>query len=579
MMAKKWRVAEKPPENFKNNFPELSAVFLQLLWNRGVKTQAEMDIFLGPDWSRDTHDPFLFKQMIVAVARTFAALEKGEVITIHGDYDADGVCGTAIVYSTLRDICRKMNFGVAKLTTYIPHREREGYGVFPATVEHLHEHDKTNLLITVDCGISNADAITRARELGIETIVCDHHTVPKKIPEAIILHPQIINEIYPNKFLCGAGVAFKFASALITEARKRGADFPNGYEKWLLDLVAIATVTDIMPLVSENRVLETYGLLVLKKTRRLGLRRLFSVVGVQPEKLDTWNIGFQIGPRLNAAGRMDHADPAFRLLVSEDEQEAGTLATQLHAANTMRQKKSEEIFSEAIEQIGDPGGQKFLTAIGDWPAGLVGLAAGKIAEKFSRPVVVVARDGEKFTGSGRSIPALDITKTLTAAAPFLDRYGGHPQACGFSITGEENLNKALDAMRIVADRELTTADLIHEFLIDAEIGLSEINWDLENMVERLAPFGEGNRQPIFATKGLQLVGFETMGLEGKHLRLSVREPSTGVTKKIVAFGWGKIASELKIGGIIDIAYTVGVNEWNGNRELQLRLEDLVLVDV
>lgn len=579
MEKRKWQIAEKFPEILKNDFPELSSIFLQLLWNRGIKTQSEMDIFLGPDWSRDTHDPFLFNQMSAAINRIFLALEKSEVITIHGDYDADGVCGTAIVFSTLRDICRKMNFDSTKLTTYIPHREREGYGVFPATIEHLREHDKTNLLITVDCGISNADAITRARELGMEAIICDHHTVPEKIPQAIILHPLVTGEIYPNKFLCGTGVAFKLASALIVEARKRGAGFPLGYEKWLLDLVAIATVTDVMPLIGENRVLENYGLLVLRKTRRFGLLRLLNVAGVQPEKLDTWNIGFQIGPRLNAAGRMDHADPAFRLLVSEDEQEAGVLATQLHAANTMRQKKSEEIFNEAIEQVGESSGQKFLTAVGNWPAGLIGLAAGKIAEKFFRPTVVVARDGEKFTGSGRSIPAFDITKALAAAAPYLDRYGGHPQACGFSIIGKENLDKALAAMRSEVEKYLADKDLISEFFIDAEISLKEINWELQTIVEKMSPFGEGNRQPVFATKGLQIVGFETMGLEGKHLRLTVREPSSGVTKKIVAFGWGKIAPELKIGAMVDVAYTIGVNEWNGNRELQLRLEDLVLMKV
>lgn len=563
-------------EEIKKSFPELSSIFLQLLWNRGLKTQTEIDVFLGPDWTRDTHGPFLFNQMNEAVARTFSALEKGEVITVHGDYDADGVCGTAIVYSTLRDLCRKTNFNLEKITTYIPHREREGYGVFSATAEHLREHDKTDLLITVDCGISNADAIARGSELGFDTIICDHHTLPEVLPAAIIIHPQAPNEEYPNKFLCGAGVAFKFASALIGEAQKRGVEFPVGYEKWLLDLVAIATVTDIVPLIGENRVLETFGLLVLKKTKRLGLQKLFAIAGLQADKIDTWNLGFQLGPRLNAAGRMDHADPAFRLLVSENEQEADELAAQLNAANTARQKKSEEIFNQAMEQIGEPGERKILMAIGAWPAGLVGLVAGKIAEKFFRPVIIVAKDGEKFTGSGRSISAFDITKALNAAAPFLDRYGGHPQACGFSATSEEKLNQALAAMTTTAEAELGEEDLIGEFFVDAEILLSQATWDLENLISRLAPFGEGNRLPIFASRGLQLVSFETMGLEGKHLRLMVRDPVNGVVKKIVAFGWGKIIPELRIGGLVDIVYTIGVNEWNGNRELQLRVEDIVL---
>ncbi|MFH1253376.1 MAG: single-stranded-DNA-specific exonuclease RecJ [Candidatus Uhrbacteria bacterium] len=577
MENKKWRLAEVVPEEQKKAFPEMSPIFLQLLWQRGLKTRAEIETFLNPDWSRDAHEPFLFNQMAEAVERTFLALEVGEVITIHGDYDADGVCGTAVVYSTLRDICRQLNFDVTKLTTYIPHREREGYGLFVATAEHLHEHDKTDLLITADCGISNAEAIARGLELGFDTIICDHHAVPENLPEAIILHPQVVGENYPYKTLCGAGVAFKFASALLVEARQRGANFPEGYEKWLLDLVAIATVTDVMPLLGENRVLENYGLLVLKKTRRLGLQKLLVTAGVSADKVDTWNIGFQIGPRLNAAGRMDHADPAFRLLISEDEQEAEILAGQLHTANTLRQKKSEEIFQAALEQIGEPGSRKILTAIGEWPAGLVGLAAGKIAEKFSRPVIIVARDSEKFTGSGRSIPAFDIMKSLNAAAPFLDRFGGHPQACGFSVTSEEKIKAALAAMTAVAEAELIAEDLVAEFFIEAEVSLSKINWELETAISQLAPFGEGNRQPIFATRGLQLVSFETMGLEGKHLRMTVRDPAEGIIKKMVAFGWGKIVSELQIGGLIDVAYTIGINEWNGNRELQLRVEDLRLI--
>lgn len=577
MENKRWRVAEAMPEEARLAFPELSPVLAQLLWNRGVKTQGEVDVFLGPDWTRDTHDPFLFRQMNEAVARTFSALEKGKVITIHGDYDADGVCATAIVYSTLRAICLALKFDFENVTTYIPHREREGYGVFPATAEHLRQHDKTDLLITVDCGISNADAIARGRELGFETIICDHHAVPEVLPKAIILHPQVPGEPYPNKVLCGAGVAFKFASALIIEAQKRGADFPAGYEKWLLDLVAIATVTDVMPLTGENRVLETYGLLVLKKTRRLGLQKLFHAAVVKPELIDSWTIGFQLGPRLNAAGRMDHADPAFRLLVSEDEQEAGTLATQLHAANVLRQKRSDEIYQEALAQIGEPGEQKFLAAAAEgWSAGLVGLSAGKLCEKYSRPVIIVARDGDKFTGSGRSIPAFDIMKALNAAAPLLDRFGGHPQACGFSTTGEERYKQAVAAMSTVAEAELKVEDLVSEIFIDAVIPLSTVNWELETGVTRLAPFGEGNRQPIFGSVGLQLVSYETIGQEGKHLRIVARDPADGTIKKLVAFGFGSIAPTLLIGGIIDAAYTIGVNEWNGNRELQLRVVDLHL---
>lgn len=574
MVEKRWRVAEAAPEEAKLAWSELSPVLARLLWNRGIRTQSEADIFLGPDWSRDTHDPFLFRQMREAVTRTFKALENSEVITIFGDFDADGVCGTAVVYSTLREICRALKFDLDKITTYIPHREREGYGLFPSTVEHLRQHDKTDLLITVDCGISNAEAIARGCELGFETIICDHHAVPEILPKAIILHPQVPGETYLNKVLCGAGVAFKFASALITEGQKHGLNFPFGYEKWLLDLVSIATVTDIVPLMEENRVLETFGLLVLKKTRRLGLQKLFQAAAIKPEQIDTWTIGFQIGPRLNAAGRMDHADPAFRLLVSEDEQEAGTLAAQLHAANVLRQRRGDEIYKEALAQIGELDARKLLVAAAEgWSAGLVGLVAGKLCDRFARPAIVAARDGDKFTGSGRSIPAFDIMKAVNAAAPFLERYGGHPQACGFSTTGEERFRQAVEAMTVAAEAELKAEDLFPEIFVDAIIPLSAVNWELEAVVSRLAPFGEGNLQPVFASHGLQLVSFGTMGQEEKHLQLVARDLADGTIKKLVAFGFGSLAPTLSIGRTIDAAYTVSVHEWNGNKELQLKVVD------
>ncbi|HBR80238.1 MAG: Single-stranded-DNA-specific exonuclease RecJ [Candidatus Uhrbacteria bacterium GW2011_GWE2_45_35] len=575
MNNKKWRLAEIVPEEFVRVFPELLPVLAQLLWNRGIKTRAEVEVFLEPDWSRDTHDPFLFQQMRPAVDRVFLALEKGQVITIHGDYDADGVCGTAVMFSTLRDICRGLKFDEKKLTTYIPHREREGYGLFPATADHLHEHEKTNLLITVDCGISNADAVARARELGMDTIICDHHAVPEVLPEALILHSQVPGELYPNKVMCGAAVAFKLASALIIEARRRGANFSEGYEKWLLDLVAIATVTDIMPLFGENRVLETYGLTVLKKTRRLGLKKLLVAAGVKNNAIDSWTIGFQIGPRLNAAGRMDHADPAFRLLVSEDEQEAEFLASELQAANVTRQKRSNEIYKEALAQIGEPGDQKILIAAGEgWPAGLVGLVAGKISNNYSRPVIIAAKDGDKFTGSGRSIPGFDVTAALTKASVFLDRFGGHPQACGFSATTEEKFKQAMEVVVAEAEKILKPEDLVPEILIDAEIPLKAADWDLELAISKMAPFGEGNRSPIFVSRGLQIVSFETMGLEGKHLRLSVRDLGEGIIKKMIAFGFGSLTPDLRIGTSLDVAYEIGVNEWNGDRELQLKVVDL-----
>ncbi|HBP00154.1 MAG: Single-stranded-DNA-specific exonuclease RecJ [Candidatus Uhrbacteria bacterium GW2011_GWF2_41_16] len=575
-MTKRWCVAETISEDVRLSFPEYSSVLLQLLWNRNQQTQDCMDIFLGPDWNRDTCDPFLFQHISRAVERTFTALEQGEKIVIHGDYDADGVCGSAVLLSGLRDICRACGFDEHQLSFYIPHREKEGYGFSPETAEHLYEQEKANLIITVDCGISNAPAIARAKALGIDTIICDHHTVPDLIPqEAILLHPLVPGEIFPNKHLCGTGVAFKFVSALFSEARKHGADFPEGYEKWLLDLVAIATVTDVMPLQGENRVLEMFGLLVLNKTRRIGLQKLFEVAGIIPGKIDTWTIGFQIGPRLNAAGRMHHASVALELLLSEDSAEATRLAGELHETNLARQKASEQMYQTARAKLTEMTGKNLLVAVEEgWSAGLVGLVAGKLLYEFHRPVFVVGKDGEKFVASGRSIPGFDITQALQAAAEHLDRFGGHPQACGFSTTGEDRFLRAVEVMTACADEILSHTELTPQLLIEAEVNLEEIGWPLFQDLQRFEPFGEGNRVPIFCTRNLEMVAIEYMGKDEKHARFLLKN-ANGMMKRFVAFGFGTLAQTFSVGMHVDVAYEVGLNEWKGNREIQLKVVDLV----
>jgi single-stranded-DNA-specific exonuclease len=574
-MKKEWVLAETVPNDVCSSFTELSPALLQCLWNRGVRTRKAMTEFLEPDWSRDVYDPQRFRQMSRAVHRVFAALEARAVITVHGDYDADGVCGSAALFSTLRDICRALSYDETKLLVYLPHREKEGYGFSVSTAEHLHAHERTNLVVTVDCGIGNREAIARAKELGMDTIVCDHHAMPAALPEdTILLHPLVPGETYPNAFLCGTGVAFKLASALIHEARRRGAAFPEGYEKWLLDLVAIATVTDVMPLTGENRALERYGLLVLQKTRRIGLKKLFAVAGVTPEHINTWTIGFQIGPRLNAAGRMRHASGAFRALICEDEVEAIELARELHAANAARQRASEEMYRAAREQIGDPGDRALLTAVGDgWSAGLVGLVAGKLANELGRPVLVGGYDGEKIVGSGRSIPAFNIMHALAAASEHLDRFGGHPQACGFSTNGRERFARAVERMTVVAEEELKQTSRSPILHLDAVFSLRDINVELSETLARLEPFGEGNPEPVFFLPHLTVAGVDTVGVDGKHGRVLVRSATDGVTRRMIGFGLGARVRSLRPGVTIDTAVSLGMNEWNGNRELQIKLID------
>ncbi|MBI4437732.1 single-stranded-DNA-specific exonuclease RecJ [Candidatus Uhrbacteria bacterium] len=574
-MHQQWQVAQPIPEQERASFPEIDPVLLQLLWNRGVRTQEEIDVFVGPDWSRDTHAPDLFLHMGEAVARVFAALERGEVITVHGDYDADGVCGSAVLLSTLRDLCRAFSFDENSVTSYIPHREKEGYGISVGTIERLHAHDHTKLVITVDCGISNKPAIDRGRELGIDTIVCDHHTMPAELPTAILIHPLVPGETYPNKQLCGTGVAFKLANALIQEARRRGAAMAQGQEKWLLDLVAIATVTDVMPLTGENRVLEKFGLIVLNKTKRKGLVKLLEVAGSTLGELDTISIGFQIGPRLNAAGRMTHASAALELLLEEDDLRATTLALQLHETNLARQKASQQMYEEAKAQLGDVTGKKILVAVQDgWSAGLVGLVAGKLQNEYHRPVLVVGRDGEKFVGSGRSIDGFDVTAALRVAQEHLDKFGGHPQACGFSVTGEARFARAMAAVQAFASEQIDDALLCPILKIDTDIPLEGITWNLFESVQALRPFGTGNPAPLFVSRGVKVVAFSAVGKDQSHLQLRVQSAG-GKIARAIGFRFGAWASRLTLGSRVDLVYEVDVNEWNGSRELQLKLVDLV----
>lgn len=572
---KRWMVQEPVSPDVQRQFPEQGGIILQLLWNRGVRTQEEMDIFLGPDWSRDTFGPELFLHMSRAVERVFLALERGEVITIHGDYDADGTCGTAVLVTTLREVCRGLGFDEKKITTYIPHREKEGYGMSVETVEHLAAHEKTKLVITVDCGISNKPAIDRGVELGIDTIVCDHHTMPAELPtSAILIHPLVPGETFPNKFLCGTGVAFKLASALITEARQRGAAFPDGHEKWLLDLVAIATVTDVMPLRGENRVLEKYGLLVLNKTRRKGIQKLLDVAGSTLGELDTVSIGFQIGPRLNAAGRMTHASEALDLLIEEDDARATTLALRLHELNIERQKASQLMYEQAKRQIGDAQGESLIVAFQEgWGAGLVGLVAGKLMNDYNRPVLVVGQDGEKFVGSGRSIEGFDVTKALHHASEFLDKFGGHPQACGFSVTGVDRFQKAMAMMKTFAAEQMKPEDLEPRLSIDAELTLDDITWDVFDALQAFHPHGTGNPLPLFVSRGVRAASFSTVGRDGGHLKLRLQS-QTGKLVEAIGFGFGAWTHKLSLGVLLDVVYEIQVNEWNGNRQLQIRIVDL-----
>ncbi|MFH1187396.1 MAG: single-stranded-DNA-specific exonuclease RecJ [bacterium] len=644
-MNKKWKVANLITEDFKNCFPQLNALVLQLLFNRGLKTQKEIDEFLNPDYSSDLYDPFLFEDMEKAVAQIFKAIKNNENIVVFGDYDADGVTGSVVLIKALEFL------GAKNVRVFIPHREKEGYGLNKNSVNELHKGG-CNLMITTDCGISNFEEVKFAKELGMDVIVTDHHHAPKELPNAIaIINPKVPGSKYPFDQLAGVGVAFKMVQALLIGTLpltplcrhtplplSRGETTTNpppppsapiggggpsagggdvetfhptipsaggyvgaqsneiflaeyskkkeAFEKWLLDLVAIGTITDCCPLVGENRTLVKYGLVVLNKTRRVGLRRLIEDAGFDfsgKRHLTTYNIGFQIGPRINAAGRIDHATSAFELLIEDDLENAAKLSANLNQTNKQRQLETENIFKEAKKQAMDQKDDDLIITCGKgWMIGVVGLVASKLVQEFNRPALVMgeSEDGV-ITGSARSIPQFNMIEALEKIPEFLVRFGGHSQAAGFTLKNKESLEEFQARLKKMAKEKLSGIDLSPVLEIDAETKLADINWELFENIEKLEPFGEANCEPLFLIKEVEVVEIRGVGQDEKHLRLRVKQGNKFFTVIGFSFGntnngtenWGK---KLNIGDVVDLVAYVSVNEWNGNRELQLKLEDIAI---
>ena len=462
---------------------------------------------------------------------------------------------------------------------YIPHRDKEGYGLHAETVRKLKERG-TQLIITVDCGIASVEEIALARELGMDVLVIDHHQFGEVLPQAILVHPGLPDENYPFKKLAAVGVAYKFACALLDEARQRGADISMGWEKWLLDLVAIATVTDMMPLLNENRVLEKYGLTVLNKTRRPGLLALIESAGLKSGELNTEDVGFALGPRLNAAGRMEHAELALRLLLSAAPDEAKSLAADLERCNRDRQDAVRQMLVQAEEYLAT--NYSLLTTnlppvlvLWDerWSPSLVGLLAGKFFDRFGRPTVVVGKHEEKWIGSGRSFAGYDITAAMRAAGEgLLTRCGGHIQACGFALSDPVHLPVLAGKLAAHGSAALAGDDLAPLLDIEHELPLHWLGEDLAADLAKLEPFGEANRRPLFVARRCPIVAVELVGSTKTHLRLTfVNEQGKRV--RGIGFKMGDRLAEAVIGVELDIVYHVQVHEWNGRREIECKLVD------
>lgn len=557
-----WQVAEKIDQAFIDKFPELDPVVIQLLYNRNLKDQNAIDEFLYPDYSQDIHDPFLFSQMDEACELIYKTIKNGDLITIYGDYDADGVSSSVILNDVLTGLGAKVN-------TYLPHREKEGYGLNSAAVEEINKNG-SKLIITCDCGISNKDEVDLANKLGIKVIITDHHSVPEEKPKAdAIIHPNVDTK-YPFKFLAGGGVAFKLAQGLIAHNKNSQTDKDKEVqEKWLLDMVAISTVADMVPLLGENRTLLKYGLIVLKKTKRVGLQKMLQLAALDPSKLDARTIGFTIAPRINAAGRMDHANLAYYLMTEEDEDKAMKYAQELNESNLERQRLTEATLKQAKEQDSNLDDNVLFFYQSDWPAGLTGLVASRLVRNFSRPCFVMTDSPDGIVGSGRSTNNFNITEALQKHEDLLLRFGGHPQACGFSMD-KEKLEDFKKAVSLEADKKLSDVVFTNTLDIDMDLNFSLINWELVDLIEKFKPYGHHNPEPLFTSKELIVANAKKVGVKENHWKLSLSKDN----KKISAIAFSLTNIELDIGDKIDVAYNLSINQWNGNREIQLIIKDI-----
>lgn len=542
-----------------------------LLQNRGAGEPEER--FFSPNFEKDLHDPFLFRDMKKTVKRLLRAIAKKEKILIYGDYDADGVTSSAMLNKLLRSL---------RLDTevYLPHRENEGYGMNKDVVKKFAEIG-VSLVFSVDCGISNTEEVALANSLGMDVMIFDHHLPPATLPRAYaIINPKLPDEVYPFKDLSSGGIIFKFVQAFFKneESKKIANSFGlyDGWEKWLLDLAAVSTICDSMPLVGENRILVKYGLMVISKSRNIGLKRLMETARLQPSAIDTEKVGFMIGPRINAAGRMEHADLAFDLLSTEDDFLAAKLAARLNQANTDRQKLVEGIMRQAREQLGKPNGQIACVAYNaDWPAGIVGLVAGKIKDEYYRPAFIVGSSQKGLIGSGRSIDEIDIMEVMNKIgnSEILTKFGGHKMACGFSLTGESAVGEFSRRINEIISERLNGLEIRLKLEIDAFVPFERITESLIGELKQFAPFGQGNANPRFLAKNTEVVGVEPIGQTKKHIRSFMRDKN-GRVWKVMGFGWNSNGSPpFESGQKLDIVYELSENEWNGNKEIQIQLID------
>lgn len=567
-MKKNWKLEELSAHTDRK-FSDLEPAIEKILLARGIKTNKQKESFLNPDYEKESHDPFLMLDMDKAVERLLLSLKKEEKVCVYGDYDADGVMASTMLLNFLRELELDV-FG------YIPERNTEGYGLNKKALDYI-KAQGTSLVITVDCGISNEQEVAYAKKKGMDVIILDHHHVPPKIPRAVaVVDPKREGDAYPDSNLAGVGVAFKFVQAVSSKLPK----YDEQKTKWLLDLVAVGTIADCVPLTSENRMLVKYGLLVLSKTKRVGFRQLFHVgrIAINESVIPSSEmIAFQVAPRINAAGRMDHANVAQELLLCKDveESKARLLALDLEEKNGHRQKVTTEIVKEAKDQHLQARSEDNIVVASSphWQLGIVGLAAGKITDEFQKPAILLKEFDEYFKGSGRSIGGFNLIESLEKHSELLNKYGGHYKAAGLEVS-KKNYEMFLKKIKEDAN-SLSKETFVKKIKIDAEIKLGEINNDLLNQQLQLEPFGEKNPRPLFVTKKLKISQKRLVGNGEKHLKIVCLDADNEEkTLEAIGFGLAEGNNSLREGDLVDMAYYLEKNSWNGTERIQARIKDI-----
>lgn len=571
MPVKSYSVRPEVPKNVLQELAQYHPLLQKLLHFRGISTAKDAERFLHPDYDLDLHDPFLLKGMDRAVARILRAVENKEKILIYSDYDADGIPGGVII----REFFEKI--GHTNVDNYIPHRHDEGYGFHLGAVEGFIK-EGVNLIITVDCGIADHDQVARAQELGMDVIVTDHHEPSDMVPPAhAIVNPKQIGCTYPEQILCGSGVVYKLIQGIL---QKNRFGLTEGKEKWFLDLVGMATLSDMVPLTGENRALAFYGLKVLQKSPRPGLQKMWKKLGVQERNISEDDIGFSLAPRINAASRMGKPQDAFRMLITSDLAEADEAVNHLSRINDERKGVVASLVKEIKKHLREraksgPLPKVIVMGNPDWKPSLLGLAGNSVQDDFPHPIFLWGRNGESLIrGSCRSEGQTNLIALMEVAKDTFTQFGGHKMAGGFAVSHdkihklEEALNNAYESM------PTTDADL--ENFADAEISIDEVSWNTYRHVEQLAPFGVGNPKPLFLIRNAPIAEVKMFGKEKNHLEVSFVNKSKKIIKAICFFSKPESFSVAPQEGLnANLVVTLEKSNFRNFPELRLRIVDFI----